>query len=114
MKIILPGAPQSTNHLYKRAGNHPGLYMTSEGKALKVEYQWEAKAQWRRPVFEGDMRVEIKLFFSDNRRRDWDNWHKISMDALTGIVWRDDSQVVKATVEKCLDPKKPRIEIIIS
>jgi Holliday junction resolvase RusA-like endonuclease len=114
MKIILKGNPQSTNHLYKPARNHRGVYMTLEGKIMKTMYQWEAKRQWQRPVFEGNLKVEIKLFFKDERRRDWDNWHKISMDALTGIVWKDDSQITKATVEKNIDKLNPRIEIIIT
>lgn len=116
MKITLTGAPQSTNHLYKPSCKygHPSIYMTHEAEKLKLDYQWEAKAQWRRPVFDGDVRVAICLYFPDNRRRDWDNWHKISMDSLTGIVWVDDSQIVEAKVVKAIDKKNPRIEIIIS
>lgn len=113
MKIILPGSPQSTNHLYHPAKNHPGLYMTFEGKLLKTTYQMAVRRQWTRPVFDGELTVEIELFFADKRRRDWDNWHKLSMDALTGIVWKDDSQIIQATVKKNIDTKNPRIEILI-
>ena len=35
----------------------------------------------------GRLEVTICLYFKDNRRRDWDNWHKLSMDALQGIVF---------------------------
>lgn len=48
------------------------------------------------------------------RKSDWDNFHKLSMDALTGIVWADDSQIVEANVRKEYDPKKPRIEIVVN
>ena len=34
------------------------------------------------------------------RRYDVDNVAKASLDALTGIIWRDDSQVLSLTVEK--------------
>jgi Holliday junction resolvase RusA-like endonuclease len=36
------------------------------------------------------------------------------MDSLTGIVWDDDSQIMRATVEKHKDKQKPRIEIYIT
>jgi len=36
------------------------------------------------------------------------------MDALTGIVWEDDSQIVEALVKKRYDKENPRIEIVIN
>lgn len=43
---------------------------------------------------------------------DWDNIGKILSDALNGLAYRDDSQIVRATVEKwySLDP---RVEVEI-
>ena len=40
---------------------------------------------------------------------DWDNIGKC-LDALNGIVWQDDKQIVSATVEKVYG-QLPRIEI---
>lgn len=37
--------------------------------------------------------VNIKLFMPDRRRRDIDNYTKALLDALTGLVWEDDSQI---------------------
>lgn len=34
-------------------------------------------------------------------RPDWDNYGKIVSDALNGVAWEDDSQVVNAQVFKC-------------
>jgi crossover junction endodeoxyribonuclease RusA len=109
--IILEGAPKSTNHLYKPTGR--GIYLTPEGKALKEDYGWQAKSQWDAQPLKGALEVGIKLYFSDKRRRDWDNWHKLSMDALTGIAYEDDSQIEIAHVEKFIDSESPRIEIYI-
>lgn len=109
--ITLEGAPKSTNHLYKPT--HRGIYLTQEGKALKEDYGWQAKSQWKTVPLKGSLEVSIKLFFPDQRRRDWDNWHKLSMDALTGIAYEDDSQIEIAHVEKFIDRETPRIEIII-
>lgn len=55
--------------------------------------------------------MTIVLYFGAKRKADWDNFHKLSMDALTGIVYLDDSQVVKATVTKRYDKQRLRIEI---
>ena len=109
--ITLKGKPQSTNHIYKRTGSR--IYMTSKAKELKESYQWQAKDQWDEDILDGNLGINIRLFFSDNRRRDWDNWHKISIDSLEGIVFEDDSQIQEAFIEKDIDRDNPRIEIDI-
>lgn len=110
--IVLSGKPQSTNHLYSAFGSR--VYMNKKGKDLKLDYQWQANMQWRKPLLTDDIELDVRLFFPDGRRRDWDNFHKLSMDSLTGIVWGDDSQIKKVTVEKFIDHKNPRIEIEVN
>lgn len=86
--------------------------MSAEGKALKESYAWQAKSQMKkRKPFVGELEVWITLYFGTKRRSDWDNFHKISMDALTGIAWEDDGQIVEAHVSKRYDKKDPRIEV---
>lgn len=46
------------------------------------------------------------------KKPDADNIIKIICDALNGIAWRDDSQVVRAFVSKCYDDK-PRVEVTV-
>jgi Holliday junction resolvase RusA-like endonuclease len=43
-------------------------------------------------------------------RPDIDNYCKAPLDALNGIVWRDDSQVVELTVSKFYS-SRPRLEL---
>jgi len=111
--IVLTGEPKSTQHIYRNTcrGVFSTTYMTAEGKALKEQYQWEARAQWTGKPLEGDVELEIALYFGTKRKADWDNFHNLSCDALTGIVYHDDSQVVRAVVTKHYDKAKPRIEI---
>jgi crossover junction endodeoxyribonuclease RusA len=111
MKIILPGNPQSTNNIYKQHGHI--RFMMKRAKVLKESYQWEAKNQWRKPILVGDLKIKLELYFGDKRKRDWDNFHKLTMDALTGIVWEDDSQIREATVKLFYDKENPRTEIEI-
>lgn len=88
--------------------------MTSEGKRLKEQYQWEAKAQWKGKPLAGDVAVSITLYFGTKRKADWDNFHKLSMDALSGIAYADDSQIKRATVAIAYDKPRPRIEIAVA
>ncbi len=109
-KITLNGKPETTNKVYRRHGNI--IYLSKEGRELKVSYAEQARQQWTGGVLSGNIWVHIDLFFSDERRRDIDNWHKILLDSLTGIVWEDDSQIFSMTVKK-LSAEIPRIEITI-
>lgn len=90
------------------------MYMTADGKALKEQYQWEAKGQFHGAPLSEPLSVTVRLFYATKRKADWDNAHKFWQDALTGIVWLDDSQIVEAHVFKGHDKQNPRIEIEIS
>lgn len=46
------------------------------------------------------------------KRPDWDNVGKIISDALNGLAYHDDSQIVSATVEKWYS-LEPRVEVIL-
>jgi Holliday junction resolvase RusA-like endonuclease len=56
--------------------------------------------------------LDIALYFGTKRKSDWNNFHKLSCDALTGIVYLDDSQVQRVLVDKRYDKVRPRIEIV--
>jgi Holliday junction resolvase RusA-like endonuclease len=87
--------------------------MTAEGKALKEAYQWEARAQWKGKPLEGDIDVSITLYFGSKRKADLDNFNKLSLDALTGVAYSDDSQISTLTIARGYDKVRPRIEIEI-
>jgi Holliday junction resolvase RusA-like endonuclease len=116
MIITLLGEPKSTQHIYGQScrGGYAVKYMTEEGKSIKEAYQLQARLQYKGKLLTDDIpMITVGLFFSRKGKRDWDNFHKLSMDALTGIVWEDDSQVQTALVKKAFDKHNPRIEITI-
>lgn len=116
MKLTLKGKPMSTNNLYRSVcrGKFPSVYMSTAGKALKEDYQWQIKSQMKGfQMFTGDIKISITLFHGTKRHMDWDNFHKISMDAMSGIVFTDDNQIRVATVMQSYDKTNPRIELEI-
>ncbi len=116
MDFILKGNPQSTNHIYKTTcrGKFASVYMSKEGKDLKESYQWQIKSQYKGKPKTGDIDLRIELFFGDNRKRDIDNYNKILLDAFTGILWEDDSQIQSLLIVKNKDIKNPRIELTLN
>lgn len=88
--------------------------MTPEGKALKEGYQWEAKSQWRRPSLKEELSVSVRFFFGTKRKADLDNFNKLWQDALTGIVYEDDSQIAELHLYRDYDKAEPRIEVSVS
>ena len=111
IKITLTGNPLSTQHIYGQVGNR--RYMKKKAKERKEQYQWEAKSQYKGSVLECPLTADIILYFKDKRRRDWDNYHKLSQDSLEGIVYADDSKIQEAHVIKEYDKENPRTEIVI-
>ena len=113
--IFLHGEPKSTNHIYRYAcrGHFPTMYLTKEGKDIKTAYQWEAKSQWRDPALTGDVKLSVRFFFGTKRKADLDNFNKLWQDALTGIVYEDDSQICELHLYRDSDKERPRIEITV-
>jgi Holliday junction resolvase RusA-like endonuclease len=113
MYIVLKGEPKSTGSIYKITcrGRFGTYYVSKAGKDVKSSYIKQVKSQWKGRLLPDPLEVQIKLYFGTKRKSDWDNFHKLSMDALTGLVWEDDSQIQKALVEKYYDKENPRIEI---
>lgn len=83
-------------------------------------------------MLDGELDIDVKLFFQipksaskkkqelmelggirPTKRPDIDNCLKIITDALNGIAYKDDSQIVQATVSKYYS-NTPRAEVIIT
>jgi len=88
--------------------------MTNEGKSLKSDYIYQVRSQWNyQPPLEEPLEIILNFYFSDKKKRDWDNYNKLVCDAMEGIIFLNDSQIQKATVIKGYDKENPRVEIII-
>lgn len=59
----------------------------------------ECAARWYEPSHPAIVLVLV-FYLPDRRRRDVDNLAGAVMDALNGVLWKDDSQIVRLVVEK--------------
>lgn len=86
-------------------------FWTQRGKDTKVGFQTEIASEWQNEPHSGPLALTIRFYFKDNRRRDIDSHLKCLLDAMTGIVYDDDSQVIELHVFKFIDKKQPRVAI---
>ena len=80
---------------------------------LQVKSQAERRG-WSLVVVTKAVELEVECYFADGRRRDGDNVLKAVSDALNGIAYRDDSQIVRAVVTKAIDRLEPRTVVKVS
>lgn len=105
-------------------------YTPQRTRNYETDLQWRAKQAMRgRMMLEGALKVDVLAAFPVPRswskikqaralagilrptgRPDADNVLKSAGDALNGIVWRDDSQIVSATITKRYSDR-PRLRI---
>lgn len=106
IKLILP-YPPSVNHLY---ATYQGRRITSAtGRRFKSDIAVLARAQGAR-ILNGDLSVTFRVF-RPRKSGDLDNRLKASQDALKGICFADDKQIIEIHAFRFDDAQNPRIEI---
>lgn len=101
---IIPGKQVSTNHAYPR--NKQGRrFLSTEGKDYKKMIGDLAKYTFPREISLEPLVVEIEYTFGDKRRRDINNYDKLIVDALEGVVYEDDKQIVELILRKKVSNK---------
>jgi Holliday junction resolvase RusA-like endonuclease len=90
------------------------MYLTAAGKDYKARIQIAARKRMYRtlPTLK---EVEVCItYYRPSRRGDIDGPSKFVLDAMNGIVYADDAQVMLFIVRKDHDPKNPRTVITVS
>lgn len=115
MRLTLP-LPPSVNSYWRSvpaSRNRIARVMISEeGRRFKIRCINAAHLQCRTPLT-GDVSLRATVYFKD-RKRDLDNCLKPLLDALQGIVYVNDRQVVHLDFTKALDKGNPRIEMEVT
>lgn len=83
-----------------------------EARAYRHQAGWEAKRQGVQ-VQNGPLAVSLNVY-RPMRRGDLDNTAKVLFDALNGIAWVDDGQVVEMHLFRFDDKDRPRVEVTVS
>ena len=114
MTIVLPWAVLCRDNA--RHGLMNGrILLTREYREALEAASMVAKSQWRMAPIEGRVALGVTLFFPDKRRRDIGNYTKMLNDALSQVVYVDDSQIDELLVQRGpIDKANPRAEIHVS
>ncbi len=111
IKLTLSMIPPSVNAIWI---NKPsGRYKSSKGKEFEKLANLEIKSQYKGKVLKNKLKVSISLYFKDKRKRDIDNYNKGILDAMTGIIYQDDSQIEELYVFKKIGCGFDKVEISI-
>lgn len=120
---VAQGRPRFT-----RISGYPRAYEPAKSRQAKHVIQQQVRGIVRQP-FTKDVHVELRFFrpltkelarkvakgmiktpIFAGKKPDIDNYVKLTLDALSGIVWTDDAKVVTLFTGKYYD-EIPRIEI---
>lgn len=131
VKIIVPGQPVPQGRPKFTTKPFVRAYDPPKSARYKKLVAYHAAKQKPKQLLEGELAVEILVFkeclksFSKKKaelaearllrpitKPDADNYAKGPLDAMKGIVWKDDGQVVDLIARKFYS-KDPRIEITI-
>ena len=66
---------------------------------------------WLAALREQPLAVDLVFYFETPFKRDLDGGLKITLDALGDLLGLDDRYVVSLTLEKRIDPLRPRVEL---
>jgi len=115
--IILTGSAISNQTIYNsmcpKKGGRAITYMNGKGKDKKKQYLKEVTEQYKGKLHTEELGLEILYFFGTRHKRDCDNYAKLVLDAMEGIVYEDDVLVRPLILDKFYDKENPRVEIRI-
>lgn len=107
MKLTLP-VPPSANRYWRTFRGHS--VVSAEAKAYKIDAAWMAKAAGITEPLAGDVALTVR-WYRERKSGDLSNRLKILEDALNGIAYNDDSQIVRIVAERYDDKRNPRVEV---
>ena len=102
ISLTLP-YPVSSNRYWRsfvpKGWTRAVVALSPEAKSYKSEVGWIAKAAGVHTPMRGPLEVDLQLVPINRRRVDIDNALKVAIDALNGIAFDDDSQIIRLTAE---------------
>jgi crossover junction endodeoxyribonuclease RusA len=114
VKLTLP-YPVSANRYWTvvRIAGHCAITKTKRARQYQEEVGWIARRAGCNPTLE-PLQMKVKVYARDRRKFDIDNVLKVLGDAMNGIIYYDDTQIVRIEAEKFEPDGNPRAEVEIS
>lgn len=116
VRLRIPGEPAAKAnqrqlvHVRQKDGTRRPLFIKSK-KARQYEANVKKCVRPMAPLLEGELHATIVIWYA-SRRPDLDE--SVILDALQGLVYKNDRQVRSKAVSFELDPKNPRALVVIS
>ena len=109
--ITLHTKPLILNH--KHIPVNGRLILTSAWRASKQAMEWEIASQWKNEPLEGDVTVNVIYYHKNKTHGDIDAYLKMLLDAMEGVVYKNDKQINELHVFREFDKENPRTELQI-
>ena len=106
--IVLALPPSANRYWTYTNGN---VFPSQEAETYKEGVAWKALHQGVRQ-FTGDVAVYLNVY-RPRQAGDLDNYNKVLLDALQGVAYVDDDQVVELHSWRHDDKAQPRVEVEI-
>jgi crossover junction endodeoxyribonuclease RusA len=111
IEFVVPGRPVPKERpRTSLAGRKMHIYTPRATSQYEKLVGYAALSAANGKSFFKNIAVEIKLFFRDRRFGDLDNYTKSILDGLQGVIFENDKQVCRLTVERHQD-KEERAEV---
>jgi Holliday junction resolvase RusA-like endonuclease len=108
VSFVVHGEPASKANSRKLVTINGKPRFIKSAKALKYveDFQWQCPKQY--PLVTGDVSVTAKIYYR-TRRPDLDE--SVILDAMEGLIYKNDRQVKRKLIIWGLDKENPRAEI---
>jgi len=107
LRLTLP-EPPSANRWWRRAGTH--VHLSNEARAYKKQATEDHKGM---TPLDGPVCVSL-AWYRSRRSGDLDKRIGVILDALQGIAYRNDAQIVWLEASRHEDKTNPRVEATIT
>jgi crossover junction endodeoxyribonuclease RusA len=111
IRFFVPGIPAPKQSFrFSRNGHYQSLRVKSWQAAVASE----AQKAYSGKILEAGLSVTLVFSLPDRRRRDLDNLSKGVLDALNGLIFKDDTQICALHLFKLIRKQEPGAFVEIS
>lgn len=111
----IEGEPISKQRPRFSTAKNGRVYTPKQTRESEEWIGWQIKAAHRELLPDSDTAFGVRVLFyqSNQQRRDLDNMIKLVLDACTGLVWQDDSQVWEIIGHVFRGEETPKTELCV-